>query len=681
MSRKFVSTICIIVLCLAYNFALADSHRMETTPTDWWWYHSQSDADIVNVIDETGSRLIDIEIQSTEPLRFAAAFVHNSGVYAETWWWFFDQTPGDIETLLNRNEARLIDIERYETENGPRYAVIMVDNSGADAKDWWWYVGGDEVFLAGVLDDNNARLVDFEAYEDGGTKYAAIMIENTGEDAMEWWWYIDVPATTIWNNIAAHGTRLLEYQVRDPVAGTFDAILIPHRETDNINWWWYYNVNDTQLNALINQNGARITDLDTYLNGIERRYSVVMVNNSNALTTKMGNLLGYGTDGATGAYLKEVGGPVLASLQPDFVYEPSSSLKVTHHLYAVRKVMLGADHLHNDLTVAEGSDGSCPNDGPPYTVKSLMEALGGMMWRSDNNDTRAVELRYGRAAINDTSQSLVGMTDTAIGRRMGCVGPPFNETTLADMARLYEGVAQGLYLDSYHRDVFYLLMLGENSNPRGWFGDDLESLIHEVATDLGVPEAAADYWSGTRLAWKAGWDTMPAEEGGPNVYYRSVAGWVSLPWECAGSRSLRKDFAFGLFVNWAVDEAYSWDRIFGTVEMFREQVTAGLTACVSAVDEVPAARQVLEQNVPNPFNPLTRIAFDLPEPEAVSLRVFDVAGRLVRVLIGGEVYGEGHHEAVWNGRDDRGRQLASGTYFYRLTAGSYTETKRMVLVK
>ena len=50
MSRKFVSTICIIVLCLAYNFALADSHRMETTPTDWWWYHSQSDADIVNVI-------------------------------------------------------------------------------------------------------------------------------------------------------------------------------------------------------------------------------------------------------------------------------------------------------------------------------------------------------------------------------------------------------------------------------------------------------------------------------------------------------------------------------------------------------------------------------------------------------------------------------------------------------
>ncbi|MFH2053292.1 MAG: FlgD immunoglobulin-like domain containing protein [bacterium] len=90
---------------------------------------------------------------------------------------------------------------------------------------------------------------------------------------------------------------------------------------------------------------------------------------------------------------------------------------------------------------------------------------------------------------------------------------------------------------------------------------------------------------------------------------------------------------------------------------------------------------LLDQNAPNPFNPHTIIAFELGKREAVSLRVFDVSGRLVRSLIDGEVFDPGRHEAIWNGRDDSGRQCASGTYFYRLEAGQYSETKRMVLVK
>jgi len=89
----------------------------------------------------------------------------------------------------------------------------------------------------------------------------------------------------------------------------------------------------------------------------------------------------------------------------------------------------------------------------------------------------------------------------------------------------------------------------------------------------------------------------------------------------------------------------------------------------------------LLQNRPNPFNPQTTIAFELPNEQAVSLRVFDLSGRLVRVLVDGEVYGQGHSEATWNGRDDSGRQVAAGMYFYRLGAGDYTETKRMALVK
>jgi len=84
---------------------------------------------------------------------------------------------------------------------------------------------------------------------------------------------------------------------------------------------------------------------------------------------------------------------------------------------------------------------------------------------------------------------------------------------------------------------------------------------------------------------------------------------------------------------------------------------------------------------PNPFNPHTTIAFDLPERSDVELSVFDLAGRLVRVLVSGETYSAGHYETLWDGRDDTARQVSSGTYFYRLKAGKYSETKRMALIK
>jgi photosystem II stability/assembly factor-like uncharacterized protein len=104
---------------------------------------------------------------------------------------------------------------------------------------------------------------------------------------------------------------------------------------------------------------------------------------------------------------------------------------------------------------------------------------------------------------------------------------------------------------------------------------------------------------------------------------------------------------------------------------------------VDPVSLVPTARQNLQLHpaFPNPFNPQTNIAFELPKREMVSLRVFDMGGRLVRNLIIAEPYSSGRHEIVWNGRDDTGRQAASGTYFYRIEAGSFSETKRMVLIK
>ena len=88
----------------------------------------------------------------------------------------------------------------------------------------------------------------------------------------------------------------------------------------------------------------------------------------------------------------------------------------------------------------------------------------------------------------------------------------------------------------------------------------------------------------------------------------------------------------------------------------------------------------LGQCYPNPFNPSTTISFTLGEAARVRLSVYDVSGRLVRELLDGQ-RGSGQHSEIWNGKDNAGRGVSSGVYFYRLEAGAFMETKKMVLLR
>ena len=101
----------------------------------------------------------------------------------------------------------------------------------------------------------------------------------------------------------------------------------------------------------------------------------------------------------------------------------------------------------------------------------------------------------------------------------------------------------------------------------------------------------------------------------------------------------------------------------------------------STEDSALPTRFALHGNVPNPFNPLTTIRYDLPVAANVSLKIFDVSGRLVAVLKDGVRESAGRHEAVWRGRDRSGQPAAAGVYFYRMEGGGFSMTRRMVLVK
>jgi flagellar hook assembly protein FlgD len=103
---------------------------------------------------------------------------------------------------------------------------------------------------------------------------------------------------------------------------------------------------------------------------------------------------------------------------------------------------------------------------------------------------------------------------------------------------------------------------------------------------------------------------------------------------------------------------------------------------MSAIQKVQIAPLVsgVDQNHPNPFNPQTTIHYTLATPGRVTLTVYDATGRLVRTLLD-ENQPAGARDVTWNGQDDRGHAVASGVYFYKMTAGKFTQTKRMVLLK
>jgi hypothetical protein len=89
---------------------------------------------------------------------------------------------------------------------------------------------------------------------------------------------------------------------------------------------------------------------------------------------------------------------------------------------------------------------------------------------------------------------------------------------------------------------------------------------------------------------------------------------------------------------------------------------------------------MLYPNAPNPFNPSTTLRLDLPDTRRVSLRVYDIQGRLVRELLDAKM-AAGQYALRWNGKNEAGHEVAGGVYFCRMEAGNYSRTLKIVLLK
>ncbi len=144
-------------------------------------------------------------------------------------------------------------------------------------------------------------------------------------------------------------------------------------------------------------------------------------------------------------------------------------------------------------------------------------------------------------------------------------------------------------------------------------------------------------------------------------------------------------YSVGVYPNsvFSADLDGDGDLDLATANQFSDNVSVLLNEPGTGVETTPElvpARFSLSQNYPNPFNPWTAINYSVPTRCHVTITIYNLLGHRVSTIVD-EVKPAGKYTTYWDGRDQDGRALATGVYFYQIKAGHLTETKKMLLLK
>ena len=233
-------------------------------------------------------------------------------------------------------------------------------------------------------------------------------------------------------------------------------------------------------------------------------------------------------------------------------------------------------------------------------------------------------------------------------------------TTVADSTTA--GVDWSVYLATTH-----------TTTPTVWFTSQPDSgySVDNIAPDMPTAVSAAYLVSGVTLDW----DDAPENDFQYYRVYRDTdPGFTPSP------ASLLQEIAASAWTD-PTTSPWGFHYKITTLDYAGNESEAGSPESVSGVqDGSLPARNALLGAVPNPFNPATKLSFEIATTGHVRLKVYDPAGRLVATLID-EHRHAGRYNVVWDGRDAAGRVSAAGVYLYRLETGGYNETKRMTLLK
>jgi hypothetical protein len=420
-----------------------------------WWYTGVTSAQVSSLLTQNQARLTQIRVEDPNVPTFTVSMVQNTGAYSSAWWWYFGVDASTVGTLVQGR--RLISIDPYFTRDGLRFAVVMVPNTGAQARGWWWFFGVDGTTVTNLLARNNARLVALRPYVDGGNRvFAVIMISNTGIDfkSSEWWFGQSI--AFISDHVNKDGMRVTAL-APDPLGG-WDAILVA---SEGEYWWWWFGLDAATVTNNLIKHGTRLIDVSSYIEAGVRRYAIVELDDSNlsqdpidpasAAVHNYAESNGW-AGGFHGAYFisSAPGSSPIVADNPDFRFEPASSIKVLYLLYTLQQNVSLSDLIAYYPPTTAGCPSSSSETQANQQMTTIGDALTQMMQASNNVFTRAFAIHWGLGPVQAMANGL-GMSSTHLSQPfIGCgfQGGVRNELTLADAARLYAAVDNGTALST-----------------------------------------------------------------------------------------------------------------------------------------------------------------------------------------------------------------------------------------
>jgi hypothetical protein len=276
-----VVIVCLVVVVLASaSLVKAEDDNENSTPTAWWIYTGQSMNAISNTITSKNARITDIAVDNANA--FTVTYVQNTGTYAKQWWWYVGIDAPTLASHLTANKARLISLKAYDIGGGNiRFAVAMIANAGADDKAWWYYYGKTTAEIGMLLNTNKARLTAVQSYSSNGqTLYACIMIAESGADNKAWWWYLNESPQTIGNQINANKARALD--VTPAGNGNFNVVMESCSSGCPV-WYWYTGLTAYGVLDEAQNNGTRVVTASSYTgcnNGAGECYVATYIGNT-----------------------------------------------------------------------------------------------------------------------------------------------------------------------------------------------------------------------------------------------------------------------------------------------------------------------------------------------------------------------------------------------------------------
>lgn len=570
MKMNLRSTLAILACSIS---ALTWADRTSSEQVDQRYLSNATEESIKSTIDD-GYRIIDIEISDSSPLRITASFVKNEGSYKKAWWWAANKPHEDVEELIKEKDARPIDIEITESGGKKRYSGTFIKNSGDDKVDWNAFEELSFEQLKQKVDDFDGRLIDLDVKSTkNGRRFSGVMIKNTGKFKKGSYYFSNKSISEVKALLSEKKMMLTDIERID--GDSYAGIMESNPGTP---WWYFFGRTWEEIQQDRAQYNARFVDIERYEVNGKSRFDCIMVSNCNDLELRVGNMLRSGTDGVRGFYLRQLGGPTLAQLMPDYRFYPASSIKMLEHMYWSYQVdKKGLSQTTNIKIYTNHTNDSHPNSDK-FTLQSLIQTQQNMMFASSNVDANALQDAAangdgvkGRAAIMKFAKDILKLDDDIqLNHKLadgGISNDPHNMMTGRESGEMMERAVDGSVYSANGFTYLHDNMLNETNN--SGLSSGLRGVVNQEGQKLGLSNSEInDYWSRVRLMWKGG--------NNGTAQITSVA-YAVLPFK-SGNRIGSRRYVMCAFVEQATANTFGTGGASGTLlpELLRDTVRESL---------------------------------------------------------------------------------------------------------